>query len=59
MTSTVEDRVLDVGLDELTTNTSHVYICDAASEPTTYARATGATPRSAISAYSIFRLKFH
>jgi hypothetical protein len=30
MTSTVEDRVL-FGLDELTTNASHVYICDAAS----------------------------
>ncbi len=39
MTAQIEDRVLDYGLRELTTNATSIYLC--AVEPTTYAIATG------------------
>jgi hypothetical protein len=43
----LEDRILDLGLTELTTNVSHIYVCAAPTEPTTYALATGASARGA------------
>jgi hypothetical protein len=40
MTATVDDRVLDLGLNEVSTAASHIFIVDASSEPTTFALAT-------------------
>lgn len=43
MVARVEDRVLDLGLNVLDTESTAIYICAAGSEPTTIAIATGAT----------------
>lgn len=43
MAPKVEDRVLDLGLNVLDTESTAIYICAQGSEPTTIAIATGAT----------------